>query len=381
MKILILSSDIGTTAPGIVYERLIEGLSTKHDIDLVTADFNPSSDLNSVKKIIEIKGTIIPTRVHKFLFTLFGINPFDLLWSRKVIRVLKNSNDTKYDLIFSFISYNHYAALICSKKITNRNKIKHFVYSVDAIPAPLGWLKGDLYFKKTKKLITRLLANVEGIFLANQKMLEYQLNIVNPKNKIATGVIFNPSYGKLQTLDFTGGETNTFLYTGGIYGPRKVCFVLEAFTEILKEYPDSTLEFVGSTIPESNLNFLTKTERSQVIIHPFTKDLTHFYERATALLDIDADLENDIFLSSKITNYITINRIIISETGVNSPSRTLFKNIPSIVQCLHDKEMLTKAMRYAIQQRDSISFKDRAEVITLFDLETVTEKINNEICK
>lgn len=381
MKILILSSDIGTSAPGIVYMKLIEGLSRKHDVDLITADFNPSTDLNSIKKITEIKDTRIPTRVHKFIFTLFGINPFDLLWSRKVNKFIKNFDNTNYDLIFSLISFNHYAALICSEKLSKCYNIKHFVYSVDAIPAPLGWLKDDLFFKKTKKLIAKLLSDVDGIFLANQKMLEYQLNIVNPKNKIATGVIYNPSYGKLQTLDFTGGETNTFLYTGGIYGPRKICFVIEAFREILKEYPNSTLEFVGSTIPENNLKILTKTERSKVIIHPFTKDLTQFYQRATALLDIDADLENDVFLSSKITNYITINRIIISETGVNSPSRKIFKNIPSIFQCLHNKEMLTTAMRNSIRQRDIIDFKDRSEIIALFDLETVTDKINNVISK
>lgn len=41
-------------------------------------------------------------------------------------------------------------------------------------------------------------------------------------------------------------------------------------------------------------------------------------------IDIYADIENDVFLSSKMSSYLLCDRPIICETGVNSPSRHVF---------------------------------------------------------
>ena len=40
--------NVGRTATGIVFERLIHGLSSLHQIDVLTADYDPSIDLSRV---------------------------------------------------------------------------------------------------------------------------------------------------------------------------------------------------------------------------------------------------------------------------------------------------------------------------------------------
>ena len=371
--------NVGRTAPGIVFERLIKGLSENHKLDVLTSDYDPSYKLSEVRNILQIKRKYIHPRIHKLLISIFGINPFDWLWSKKAISLLNKKKYKDYDLVFSLISFHHYTPLIAGVLYTKNHPSKLAVHSLDAIPAPIGWSKNDSYFKGVKRMMGKYLPKSDFFFTTNEQMLKYQLSTFIPKNDIITEVIYNPSYGKLEYYNYSMGGKNTFLYTGGLYGLRKPEYVLGAFKKILKEFPDSILEFVGSHLSTDYFSIFSSDEREKIIIHPFNRDLSEYYERATALIDIDADLPDDVFLSSKIVNYITINRIIITETGENSPSRELFKGIPSVLQCGHNIDELAAAMKEAIQQQGKVNFSDRATVISLFDLTSVINKLNNKI--
>jgi hypothetical protein len=371
--------NVGRTAPGIVFERLIHGLSKIHTVDVLTSDFDPSIELTDLRELFKLKKKALDPRINKLLFSILGIYPTDLLWANKANSDINELRRLKYDLIFSFIAFNHYSPLMAGNKIAKASDTRHFAYAVDAIPAPIGWLKNDLFYKRTKGFIAKYLSRVDGFFSANTKMLKYQLTVFKPKEKFVSGVIYNPSYGEIQNYPSTQNKVHTFLYTGGIYGPRKAHYLLKAFKAILAEHPNSSLEFVGCKIPDESLLIFTPEEKDKVVFHPFARDLSPYYERCTALLDIDADLPDDVFLSSKIINYIKINKIIISETGNNSPSRELFKNIPSIIQCNHNVDEITRAMLKAIQAQDTINFDDRSKIRAIFDLDSVIRGINNLI--
>jgi hypothetical protein len=83
MKILILTMNVGKTALGIVFEKLIQGLSLFHQIDLIAADYKPSIKLSHVSNIIISKKYNIHPRITRFLITLFHVNPFDCYWAWK----------------------------------------------------------------------------------------------------------------------------------------------------------------------------------------------------------------------------------------------------------------------------------------------------------
>lgn len=375
MKILVISKNVGRITPGIVTEKLIKGLSEIHELDILTIDYDPSTNLNKINKVIKYKYREMARPLSKLFISIFSVDPLDVFYAKKVIAQC----DNKYDMILSFISSNHYPSLMMGNKLAKKIGVKHFAHFLDAIPAPGGWLKNDPFYKGLQRFISKNLSQIDGLFSTNQKMLDYQLTTFKPKKNIITEVIHNPGSGKLEYYGYHKNEKNIFLYTGGLYGPRKPQYVLGAFKKILKEYPDSTLEFVGSKLPIDCLSIFSSDERGKIMIHPFTKDLTEYYQRATALIDIDSDLPGDVFLSSKIINYLTINRIIISETGDNSPSRELFKEIPSILQCGHNIDELADAMKKAIEQKGKIDFGDRTNVISLFNLDSVINILNNKI--
>jgi hypothetical protein len=374
VKILIITANVGRTAPGIVFERLINGLSVRHEVDLISADYDPSIDLSLIKRRVEIKKRELHPRLFKLIISILGIDPLDMIWKRKVLNTLKKKESDTYDVVFSLISFHHYSALIAGEAIARKNqKSKFVVYSVDAIPAPIGWSNNDVYFRKVRSLMSKYIPKTDVFFSANKQMLEYQLSFIKTLPTFSSDVLYNPSSGVFKQYETT--PTNpVFLYTGGIYQVRKVDYILKAFERFVEQYPNSKFIFVGSQIREDVLKSISTKARSAIEIHPFTRDLDPFYKNATALIDIDADLENDVFLSSKIVNYLNINRIIISETGLNSPSRHLFKEIPSIIQCDHNSDELYEAMIKSNLIRSNISYEDRLATIEIFSVEKNIEK-------
>src|SRR5659263_685300 len=155
MKILIITSNVGRTAPGIVFERLIQGLSSLHQTDVLTADFDPSLDLSNIENILISKITYIHPRIYKSLIAIFGINPNDYIWASKSIRLLEKKKLNQYDIVLSFLSFHHYAALIAGKIFASKINCKFSVYSVDAVPPPIGWAENHMYQNGVKLMVNR----------------------------------------------------------------------------------------------------------------------------------------------------------------------------------------------------------------------------------
>lgn len=381
MKLLVISANVGSTAPGIVFEKIIQGLSINNEVNVLTASYKKRIDLSNVKQIIVSKKSNFHPYIFKLLVSIFGINPYDLYWSNKSIRKLLKNNIIDVDIVCSFISNHNYMGLICGEKISNKYKIKHVVYSVDAIPAP-GWPENKKYFNAVKGMMNKYLKNIDAIFSSNKKMLEYQLTTFKHKAGIITDVVFNPSEN-LTLTDYppTYGALNYFLYTGNIYGVRNPKYLLSAFEMFLDEFPNSKLVFVGTKFNDSSFYFLKETTIEKIEIHPFTSELNEYYRKATALIDIDADIDNDVFLSSKMINYLSVKKVIISETGNNSPSRELFSGCESIIQCGHDANQIYNAFIKASQLTNNLSFESRKKILEKFSINNATNVFEESLRK
>jgi hypothetical protein len=379
MKILIITDNVGRTAPGIVFEKLIQGLSTIHQIDLLTADYCPTIKFNKVAKIIISKKTTIHPRISNFFISYFGTDPFDIIWAKKSLKKITANKSGKYDIVLSFLSYSHYSAMIAGFYYAQKNNIKYSVHTTDAIPPPLGWLNEGSFYNGLKKMMNRYLQKVDVFFSTNQQMLNYQLNTFKHKENLISNVIYNPGLNKRILFPEHDSSTNYFVYTGGIYGVRKVEYILNGFEKLLHSNPDSKLIFVGSKISLDSLSKVRIQTIDKIELLPFSEDLSPYYACAIALIDIDADLADDVFISSKMPIYLMINRIIISETGINSPSRHLFKNIQSIIQCDHDADQLCEAMKRCIDLKKTTNFDDRNDIVKLFQIDNIVNQIDKSL--
>lgn len=380
MKILVIASNVGRTTPGIVFERLIKGLSSYHQVDVLTSDFNTSLEFCGITNTIISKSVNLPPLIYKPMISILGFNPLDLLWAWKSIKYVRRRTKQEYDVVLSFLSNHHYAAIITGSEYSKMFKCKFAVHSLDAIPAR-GWPDSKRYYENVEKLIDKYLSSAHAFFSTNEQMLKYQLTTFRNRQDLISDIIYNPHLGKLEEFLITNSDVNNFVYTGKLYGVRRGVYLLTAFEKLLSTYPASKLIFVEGIIDKRTLSKFKISTLKRIEFVPFVNNLSPYYSCATALIDIDADIPNDLFISSKIINYLMINRIIISETGLNSPSYHLFHGIESIFQVDHDPDQICEAMQRAIVLRSKISFDDRNSVRTLFSLENVTNKLNNSLQK
>lgn len=247
----------------------------------------------------------------------------------------------------------------------------HATYFVDAVPTPAWWggsSRGiDLFMRRYTKELSLFASS-------NPWMLEYQRNYIS-SSCAHTTTLYTPSSDEAMTI---GAKTEpsepVFLYTGSLYGLRTPKYIFEAFRRFLVLHPNAELRFVGTNV--NIINSVSDEIKNNVTIVGFTKDLTPHYAAATALIDVDANCDNDIFLSSKITNYLRISRPIICETGANSPTRNLFSKTSGVFVCRHNADDIFEAMIKCCEQYEDF---DRKEECQLFNPEVAVRRFFAEI--
>ena len=242
MKCLIIANDIGLSAPGIVYQTLIKEMSKYIEITLLTNEILGNLDSN-IKLLKSNRRKLNSSTISKKSMALCGIDILEKINAKFNIFKTNFKGVESIDLIISFTSFHNYESLEIAHFLSRRYNLKWIIYSVDAIPAPIGWSKDDRYYKNTIKYISNMIKKSDGFFSSNRQMLDYQLGFVKDYSNLS-GVLYTPIREFSTKLEKTS-ENIIFLYTGSLYGPRKVEVLLSAFKRFIKKYPTSKIQFVG----------------------------------------------------------------------------------------------------------------------------------------
>lgn len=347
MRILIIASSVGETAPGKVFSAYIEKILEKYNssqIDIITNDRN--SIFNS--QYVELKK--IDMRLKKLSIGFLSFDLFDFLAARRMAGGIRE----KYDVVISLISLHHFFPLYLGFLLKKYNKVsKLIVYSVDAIPPPKGWGQPYMYQKGLIRMIRNFFKLVDKIYFSNEVMLKYQLDILGDKFKGESGVLYTFSNTELMNLPVQKKNNFTLLYTGGVYQARRVDQLLLAVDKLTEQGFNIRLNFVGTNPDSVDLNHVSEVTKSNIYFFGYTKDLTPFYTGADLLIDIDADIGNDVFISSKFFNYLMINRNILCITRNNSPVMqfVLSQNIKQIFFSINNSDKIFNKIYEIISER------------------------------
>lgn len=390
MKLLIIAVGIGDTPGGIIYKRVILALSKYNEITVVSnTDFEIGCHVKKIiipilelpvgiTKILKSARLLVtpsslsdlrPSPLVKDTLRLVNYDYFDNRWSNRV-NIATNKED--YEFVLALTGFIEFAPILAAQKCANSKKSKWGMYSVDPIPIPREWGTNLIQYYNCKKMLRGILSNADLVCFSNPRMLEYNTSLYRPQKDSVLDYLYTPSPSKMIEVSHTT-RRRTLLYTGSLYGRRNAEYCILAFKRILKEYPDVKLVFVGTKLPAKYKRLLTKSELSSIETYSFQKDLTQFYNDCYALIDIDADCNNDVFLSSKIVSYIKISRPIISETGFCSPSRLLFSGIESVIQCNHDANDVFTAMKIVLDGKN-FDYDDRKGVIEILSPDYFSDK-------
>lgn len=368
MKILAVYFGAGSGIM-IFYKRILRELAKNATIDVVS-NAEPDPFLDCVNKQYHIPFTKRQTGWYRRFLRWFGTTPISDNWSRKVEEVVAKD----YDVVIAFMAATQLTPAVCGRYLSQKLGCKFAIYTVDAIPAPGGWTRKRSEFWGKRRIVAKNFATADYVAASNPHMLEYQLSTFPNKPNLYSDTLLTPSPDRYYVAP--PSDELLFLYTGSLYGMRNPDHFFKAFKRLLVKYPNAQFLIVGIRKKFRNIEkILTKEELKHVVSAPHTEDLEPLFTRAKVLVDIDADLEKDPFLSSKIVTYMKVNRVILSETGRITPSREIFAGLNTVVQCDHNEDSLYEGMLRAIEVADSNpDFSEREEVIKQFSIETVSAR-------
>jgi len=349
MKILVVASSVGNTAPGKVFSAYIKKLAKDYQqIDIISLDSNEtiSSEIIQMPKV--------HPRLKKLSISCFGLDLFDYYYA---YNLQKRIQEKSYDVVITMMSAHNFLPLYVGYFLKEKN-IKWVNYCVDAVPVPNGWGVSQYYSNGLIRMIRKYMVKADKIYFSNEVMLKYQLDILNGYFKGSSGVLYTLPDIESLNLPTTKKDEFLLLYTGGIYQARKVDQLLIAVEKLILSGLNIKLNFVGTNPDSVDLSVVSPETRSHIKFFGYTRDLIPFYKEADLLIDIDAAIENDVFISSKFFNYLMINRKILCITGKNSPVTKFVHdmNISDISIVSHENDdIYTKINGIILNERNIIN--------------------------
>ena len=370
MKVLIIADNLGDNAPGVVFRNILAGLSKKMEFDLIssTLDYTPTHNGN----YIFVKQSRIPSwRVRTSLFKLFGYYHTQKFWAKRVQKHIRRGH---YDTIISLMSSTFYSSLMAADMYARKHHVKHICYCVDAVPAPYPWETDKAYSNSMKRLVKNYMQTVDTLCMTNKEMLDYEVSLIGNEN-IKKVVLPNPpKYNEMVMLSNENIEPS-FAYAGKIYGVRNPDALLQGFSMFVEQHPDAKLYFIGSGSLEAELNQKDYPCKDHVIFIPYTRELESIYSKCIGLVDVNANIDNDVFLSSKVISYLPYNRMIISESGKNSPVRNVFKGATTVLHVSHSNTDIFTAMCTCYKSSTTSDYSERLNYISAMSMVSACRKI------
>lgn len=370
MKVLIIADNLGNNAPGVVFRNILAGLSKKMEFDLIssTPDYTPTHNGNY---IFEKQSRIPSWRVRTSLFKLFGFYHTQKFWAKRVQKYIKRG---QYDTIISLMSSTFYSSLMAADMYARKHHVKHICYCVDAVPAPYPWETDEVYSNSMKRLVKNYMQTVDTLCMTNKEMLDYEVSLIGNEN-IKKVVLPNPpKYNEMVMLSNENIEPS-FAYAGKIYGVRNPDALLQGFSMFVEQHPDAKLYFIGSGSLEAELNQKDYPCKDHLIFIPYTRELESIYSKCIGLVDVNANIDNDVFLSSKVISYLPYNRMIISESGKNSPVRNVFKGATTVLHVSHSNTDIFTAMCTCYKSSTTSDYSERLNYISTMSMESACRKI------
>lgn len=377
MKILVITSDIGLTAGGRVIENILSGLMAQKQNLMIVCTNNTSEYL---KRTVMLEVPFMhefPIKLTKLFNILFHTSFRHFYWKHFVYRKHKKMMAAfNPDIIFSIGSGGTEDVLNLGAKLADYMHIPFAIHMLDPIPGPAGWENYEMYRKSRVHTVKKALKRADLLSMGNPQMLAFQQSCLNFDIMHKSFILPDPVSNKEFNI-INPPAKNILTYLGSFYGARKPDNLFIAFSEYLNINPDCELHIYGNTKLNLDNYNVSEIAKQKIKFFGFTNDLKTVFEDSKVLIDVDADIEYDVFISSKLKEYLGINRSIICITGKNSPSRTLLTGLTKTIFVTdHNPENIFHSLQASINQEyNLVDFNERNAVLEYLSVSSVCSEL------
>lgn len=327
MNVLLISYYYGTTASGVISRRVAESMATNGIIvEIITSSrVDSTNDRISIHSIVNhsasnsfINKVITRIQSVKFLYIT------NFIWRRRVEKyVCTFLNNHKIDVLYCRSS--PVDACLVGEMIRKKYNLPILQHFSDPIPPPLEYLPNS---RRRSILINRIKEVLNGCNMVSFGN-EFMANYVQEQCSISFNdkLFISPDMASGEQIEYyyrKRGQTIVLTYLGNIYGGRNPRFLYEAINELNNKGSHIELR-IYSEVEKSITDKYTFVKS-----YPKTKSIIKVLADSDILVDIDGDDKVPVFISSKLKDYLLINRPILSITPLNSPSRILLRDLNSV---------------------------------------------------
>lgn len=321
--VLICSNEFDVGAEGICTGRLTRAL-----LDAgcrVTVATTPRARTTYRHELLQYE--VLPTAPARPSKLLFRLGPllghvatYDYIWSRRVAHLrLKELPDLVYGRA------NPFSSAAAAHGLAVRRKLPLWTHFSDPVPSPwhdpkhadYGLLLGGA---------RRLGRESQALTLTNAQALAFEQKVLSVNldafvlNHVAPQPVFLPPRKNV--------SGRVFAYFGLFYAERKAHALLEGFHQHLRHYPEDRLLFVG-TEPQTVLPEAERLGISQVVrVMARVDDVRQVMGEVDVLVATDSFLGVPVFLSTKLVEYLMVNRPVVLISPAQSPGTQLLARFP-----------------------------------------------------
>jgi len=378
MNIAFFTFQIGHSAGGQVTERLLKVLGDKPDVNLFV--FASSSTVTNASNIYTLKYyTLFGDTLDKILNIIIGKDLKSIVWEFEFyLKYRKLFKTIPLDVIYCYTNRNAKPILNIGYRYAKTFKIPYVIHFSDPVPPPAGWQNSELYRKSLKAPIRKYLKAATLISMNNHRMIafmqhEYHMDILGK-----SFVVPDCCESEKKFYPVRNAYKYVFSYIGNFYTvARTPTKLIAGFAKAFEQNPSIQLKIIGDNKINLDDYHLSNPCKSNIEIIQWVADVGEYMAQSDVLIDVDADLVNDVFISSKLKTYLTCNRLILSVTAINSPSYTYLIDVKdSVILSTHDTAEISRSILEAVGKcRTDIDYSDRDGLIARFNVSNVADTI------
>ena len=377
-NIAFITLQIGHSAFGQVTERLVKALGNKPDVNLFV--FASSSSIQNASNIYTYKYfRLFGERIDKILYVVLGLDLKSIVWEtvfflkfRKVIKRLS------IDVIYCYTNRDAKPVLNIGYWFSRAFRLPYVIHFCDPIPPPAGWQNSEFYRKSLKRPVRKYIKAANLISMNNDRMITFMQQTYKTDVLTKSFVVPDSCVSERKFIPVQNTGQYVLSYFGNFYTvARTPAKLICGFSKAFEQNPNIRLRIIGKNhIDLENYN-LSGPCKSNIEIIQWVADVEEYIAKSDVLVDVDADIDNDVFISSKLKTYLIYNRPILSITRMNSPSYNHLIDIKkSVILSSHDEAEIGRSILKSVETcRTAIDYSDRNKLIEQFDVSNVADNI------
>lgn len=377
MNLLICSWEFGQAGvegqkvgvEGICTERLVRALAQKcSNIKVLTSKMNSCPPLPQNVSVERIAFRPTSWRLASLLSQVFR-TPIDPTWAWQR-RVSKFNADHSVSAIYGRAC--PLASIAATYRLAVRSRLPYGIHFSDPLPdlwCPRRWECESI--TRTVRKITLGAAFVT--FVTDQALALQERTLGIPlanKSFVLPHVALPPRWLGVKR---DGGVR--FLYTGSFYGRRKPDALLKGFAQFREHCKTAEFHFVGSALGELMAIAQRLGIQDAIRVFPYTADLTPHYENTDVLVATDATDTEPVFLTTKLVEYLTLNRrVLLVSPPLSSGAALVGQMTESARRADENAEAICSAMMAMTAAVPSVAdYEHRFRVMLPYSPEAVSE--------